>query len=214
MYTEIPSAQAGAAGVNGGTSSPADFSGVDTILVGLTSVGGETVSDSHSNTYNVVTSIGTLKIYIAENAITSASMTFTLSGTGINAAAYFVGFSGGKLSGAEDQSNTHTYAAQTSEQPGSVTPTQDNELLFLALSMDQDPGGGFVITVDSSFESPMPGNGIGGGVIGVSWKIQTSAGAENPTMSWTNPVSGESAIATFFAEPDAENIILMGDGLT
>jgi hypothetical protein len=205
-------------GTNGGTSASTDMTGADTFVVVLITADVETVSDSEANTYTLVKSQGTIRIYVARNATSSNSMTFTVSGTNIFTAAIFLGYSGGKLSSPiEDQTNGANYSGQTSNQPGSVLPTQDDELIVCTVATDADPGGSFTINIDSSFTpDPMLVKDLFGGGCFVAYKIQMSAGAENPTMSWTNSVSGSSAIASFFSEPvePPEDVVLMGDGLT
>lgn len=81
-------------------------------------------------------------------------------------------------------------------QPGSVTPTEDNELLFTCVG---DAITDTSLAIDSSF-TILDELALVGGVafsLGTAYKIQTSAGAENPTWSWSPNARAGTVIATF-----------------
>ena len=104
-----------------------------------------------------------------------------------------------------DQENGATLtSAGTSHQPGSVTPSEANELVVTGIGFASEATESNV-TIDSSF---LPGTMV----IDVDWsqvtdgdhfgsalayKIQSSASAENPTWTWTGSNRAVAAIATF-----------------
>lgn len=167
-----------------------------------------TLSDSKGNTFTGLTKqpitnlLSTRLFYVAAPSVGS-SHTFTVTSSGGNSYSSVACLA---LSGTHatpfDQQNgaTHT-PATTSGQPGSVTPTVDNEILVTAIGFDD---GESSATINSSFTiaDQINANPNWWG-IALAYKIQTTAGAENPTWSWTGSVRATSAIATFKASAGA-----------
>lgn len=184
--------------------------GVDTtganlmVLLALAQpVTGVVVSDSKGNTWTPLTAqqngvaTGT-RFYYCLNPIVGSGHTFTVSATGTFPAVIVQAWNGAHAFDAENGANQ---AAGTTLQPGSVTPAEDNELFVTGCG----PGGGGVVTnaVDSGFTETADldenANAAGGAM---AYKVQTSAGAENPT--WTasggaGPAERAAVIATFTA---------------
>ncbi len=118
------------------------------------------------------------------------------SGVGISVSAY----SGAKVSGVFDQQNGTTSASTTvgTIQPGSVTPSEDSELVvtgFTGVSEAATINSGFTITDAAAVA---PGAAYANAM---AYKIQTSAAAVNPTWSVVTPQVAATAIATFKASP-------------
>lgn len=142
-----------------------------------------------------------VRIYYAENPTVSSPLTFTTSGSGIFNALIVAGFSGVKTSSPIDQHDGAILGSpSTSIQPGSVTPTEDNELIVAQLGYG-DPiadlaiNSGFSTPIHFPFES-----GVNFGV-SFSYLVQTSLGAVNPQFSWSGVGSDAGTnIATFKAE--------------
>lgn len=162
------------------------------------------ISDSKGNTWtalnNVVGNFGSnTTIYYAENPTVGTGHTFT---SGAFGSLCVSAFSGAALSSVFDQQTAGGSAAGgagTTVQPGSVTPTQDDELIISGVGGNQyaNPP-----TVDSGFTIPANQPTVDGVNFGstIGYLIQTSASAVNPT--WTVDGHGLTVtcnIATFKA---------------
>lgn len=192
----------------GATTASANFTGVNLIVVSQVSYTGApatTLSDSLGNTYlpltkQTSTGISATQLFYAVNPTVSSSMTFTGQNSGCDI--HVQGFSGVATSPFDQQNgNAVLTGGGTSQQPGSITPTVNNELLIVGeggYSSAGIPSNGDVnyTTIDA--------NGSGGAGVsfqgGLWYSIQTTAAASNPTISWTG-TNGDSevAIASFKA---------------
>ncbi len=195
-------------GANGGTTAtPIDTSGANLLIVMIADYGagsGGTLSDSKSNMWNALTvqmetSNSTRgRLYYAENAVVDSAQTFTYTGTGIYAAIGVMAFSGALTSSAFDQQNgdnTDPDPAGTTMATGSVTPSEDGEILVAGISLEIGPN---TISVDSSFTGLIQVNhGVNNEGLGMSYLIQTTAGAVDPTFSWSTNSQSAAVIATF-----------------
>lgn len=142
------------------------------------------------------------RIFYAENPTVGTGHTATLTGTDQFGSGQLSAFSGAATSSVLDQTNENLSFGSASVQPGSVTPGEDGELIVVHFTFDVGTGG--MPTADSGFVSPMYGDvGIGGTYLGsgVSYLIQTAAGAVNPTLTRVSGSSNNYAtIATFKAD--------------
>lgn len=202
-----------APGANGGTTGSIDTTGATLLAVVVATWQGgtdgtESVTDNKGNTYSKATlyphtSSPAVRLFYCVGGTVGSGHTFTYSDTNSYAAILATAWSGTATSSAFDQENgSNTGAAGTSRQPGSVTPTEDNELLISGLCWDGSISG---LGIDSSFtlldsQAYSAANNMGGAV---GYKIQTTAGAENPTWSWTSSVFSAADIATFKAAAPA-----------
>ncbi len=209
-YTLIDSLefQSTAGTTNDVTSGEIDFSGVDTIFVCVTHLGTVTngseayVTDSSSNTYTQAVSKedtfsgGQIEIWVAYSATVTSTMTFRLQNQG-SGTAYFsgvvMGFSGGLGSLPTDQTNSAAGVGVTSLQAGSITPSEDNELVIAALSGDIDTG-----NIDESYVHEGSIDGVASESLSMeaAYKIQTTATATNPT--WSFPSQNPAAVIASF----------------
>lgn len=175
-------------------------------LADYTPGSGEAFSDNKGNSYSALAASENTNVRAqfayAENATTGTSHTFSVSGTGIYPTLGAIACSGVKTSGSFDQQNgAVTGGASTTIQPGSVTPTENNELVLTGVCFGQAASVtvnlGFTEIADIAFSS---GNYF---QMGLAYEIQTTATARNPT--WTSGTSEEGAarIATFKAQPTA-----------
>lgn len=182
--------------------------GVDTtganllVLLALAQpVTGVTVSDSKSNAWTALTAqqngvaTGT-RLYYSVNPTVGTGHTFTVSATGTFPAVAVQAWRGAKAFDAENGANQ---ASGTTLQTGSVTPAGDNELFVSGCG----PSGGGVVTnaIDSGFTetADLDENATAAGGA-MAYKVQTAAGAENPT--WTasggpGPAERAAVIAAF-----------------
>lgn len=205
-YALVASVSA-APGINGGTTGSIDTTGADLLIVVIAEFDGGThtaPSDSKGNTWLELTTQADRgaqsTVFYAVNPTVGSGHTFTYAEASTYPAISAMAFSGANTSSPFDVENGATAASGTSIQPGSVTPNEDDELLVSGVCADSgnDTGMG----IDSSFllELSDPyggGNNMGGYA---AYKIQTTAGAENPTWSWTGGnLESTAVIATFKA---------------
>ena len=187
-----------------------DTTGADLIVVfGASIFGYATLTDSESNTWTSLTGQNHIgfyfgRIYYCVTPITSATHTFTYATTSFFPSLCVQAWSGVAAS-PFDQENGATYG-QFPDQPvvpGSVTPSEDDELLVTGLSWG-NAGADTVIGINSGFtvsDDEQMLTGQNGGAA-MAYKVQTSAGAENPEWSSTQNISNiTTAIATFKAAP-------------
>jgi hypothetical protein len=203
--TPIPAASfAASLGQHGGTTSGVNTTGANLIVVLISSdsANAKTLSDSKGNTWSAKTAYADfpatdneIRAYVATNPSVGPGHTFTVSGSNIFASIAVLSFSGAHSSGPFDQQAGQGVASGTSAQPGSVTPSEDNELLIAALTFEVSN----TISVNSGFTIAGQANLIGGVSYGIAaaYKIQTTAGAENPTFSWANACPSAANILTF-----------------
>ena len=173
------------------TTSAIDTTGANLIVAAIYYVTGASslaIVDSASNTWTPLTSRGgslIAKMYYCAAPTTSGTHTFSLDGNNSFSGIAVAAFSGANASPFEAESG----AAAT--QPGSITPAGDGRLFVTAWGRNDATtltiNSGFTIAQQTAYA---PGAGL---EVGLAYKIQTTAGAENPT---TNTDDG-SAMATF-----------------
>jgi hypothetical protein len=162
-----------------------------------------TISDSKSNTWTPRTAYtGALggsvsRIYYAENpGSVGGSHTFTATGATKYASIGILAFSGAATASVYDGENGATLLSSATIQPGSVTPSVDNEVLVSCLGRVAA-----FTSVGSSFVGELSVD-YGGGThfgLNVAYKIQTSAGAENPLWTCGGAGTLSAAMAAFKA---------------
>jgi len=204
MAFSLVSSVAAAPGSTGGTTGAINTNGANLLIVVISDFGGasqSTLSDSESNTWNELTllnfnSNARCTIYYAYNPNVGASHTFTYDVQTNFPTIMALAFSDADTAAPFDVENGAGVTG-TSLQPGSVTPSENDELLICGLTTANEEGS--TPSIDSSFIEELGiifGTGVNlGGFTG--YKIQTTAGAENPTWSWTTSVDAASVIATF-----------------
>jgi hypothetical protein len=193
------------------TTSPLDTTGATGIILVVSSYGvgapGYTIADNKSNGAPIDPSLfhttGSASVrlwyYLAPTVGANHTFTVTCSPSAEYPWIAVLAVSGLKLTTPLDQS-AQNGAAAASVQPGSVTPTEANELLVTGLGFYNVS----LPAIDSSFTLSQSATGGSGQYFpgGMAYKIQTTAGAENPTWSWTGGSTEAAAlIATFKAEP-------------
>ncbi len=191
---------------NAVTTSNIDCHLADLIVVSIQSYTGDSgtsgVSDSQSDAYSTAVTqaqsdcAGLLKIYFVHGSSFSSSMNFTATGSATFPAIQVQGFSG-SASSPLDQTNSASSGTTfvNSIQPGSITPTQDNELVVTNVFVC----GVRTWTVNDSFtitdQSTETANAEGGAL---AYLIQTTATAVDPTWSEGGAnVTPAAAIASF-----------------
>lgn len=177
-------------GVNGGTSGAIDSTGADLIIIMVACDGGgipaaSDISDSKSNTYveigtgDIATFCAGRAFYCASPSV-GASHTITVSKVNSAASIAIQAWSGAHASPfvSEDFNNS---PSGTTLQPGSLTPPEDNCLVFAGIAMGNitwdSINGGFTIASQAAFSG---GNNY---ACGSGYLVQTSAAAANPTFT-------------------------------
>ena len=185
---------AGAGGFTTGTLDTTGSSIIVAVLCNYTGVTGLTFTDNKSNTYTALANKnaeanGTVRIYYAVNPTVGSGHTFTIGGTLPGASLCVMAFSGANTSSPFDQQNG---ANSLVTQSGSITPTQDSELVVAGWGIGSVTS---APTIDSGFATVTFKADIVGQCYGaaMSYKIQTTAAAVNPTWS----ISGGCVIASF-----------------
>lgn len=146
--------------------------------------------DSNGNTWQHLTTYATgprIRIHYCFDPVVGAAHTFSVNTSGRSPSIAMAAFSG--AASFDQESGT-----PASQQPGSITPAEDNELLITAAS---DGSVGTGRTVDAPFSSNLTASIAGGGPnysIAMAYEIQTTATARNPTWNTaTNPVAAMAA---------------------
>lgn len=167
------------------------------IAVAYLADGAPVVSDSESNAWTAGTEYtsgagnGRLRLYWCANPITDANHTFTCIGSNSFHSMAVGAFGGSVDSTPVDGEVGAGSASATTQQPGSITPSINNCLLVSGVL--------YVGTADATINSGFTiGNTLGDASnfsVGLAYKIQTTAGAENPTWS-SNGAADRMAAAT------------------
>lgn len=215
---------AGSSDTNNVTTSSIDTTGATLLVAWIVfdfTAAEPSFSDNKSNTWTSLTiqSDGAAARgrwrYVA-NPTVGTGHTVTASGTTDFPAVCFLAFSGVAAASPFDvQNGAASSSAVTTLAPGSITPGQNNELVLVglgvagAISSLSIGGSGFTITDQVAFSS---GAAYGADA---AYKVQTTAGAENPAWSWTTAETCVAAIASFKAAAAAaqqQQLTLLGCG--
>lgn len=191
----------------GGGASPTttaiDTTGADLLIIAAAhaswgSVG--TVSDSKSNTWTALTTrnsdAGSIRLLYCQNPTVGSGHTFTTTGTFSSIGA--VGFSGSTSSPFDTgRESGAAVNAGTSVQPGSITPSVDGALIISVTSFANE--GVTSLTINSgfteAFELPTGAGQYYG--VALSYLIQTTAAAVNPTITLSATGYGATELAAF-----------------
>lgn len=188
------------------TTDPIDTTGASLIVVAVASYSSVTpsVSDSKGSTWTALTkymhgsSTTSMQLFYSKNPNVGSNHTFIVTGSGIYESVAVAAFSGTDTAVGIDGATGAVSGpgAVTTLQPGSVTPSEDNCVLVTALAVDSPAA---VLSINSGFTiAAQLGSGSGASYnLGIAYKVQTAAQAENPT--WTSDTAGlmAAAIAAF-----------------
>lgn len=189
-------------GSSGATTVAKDTTGANLIVLAIAfdQFRACTVSDSKGNTWTAGTlsnAAPSLQNFYCYTPTTDAAHTFSVSGgsggPGFSTIA-MLAFSGANTP-TSDQFHNNS-ASSTTVQPGSITPTLNNEVVVAAIAFNVAA----TQSIDSGF-TKTDGVGLVGGIaygLAVAYLIQTTATAENPT--WTIGTSGSlvTSITSYF----------------
>ena len=201
-YALINHVEAGL-GANGGTTGSIDTTGASFLVLNVSYYDpgtAPTISDSKSNTWSALTlqsSTGSSRLYYCASPSVGTGHTFSANGTGSYPSLQVLAFSGSHGT-PFDQQNGATSAGATSLATGSITPSEDNELVIAGLVHGDNTAG--AVSIDGGFTAYKnafsSGNNMGGGI---AYLIQTTATAANPSWSVTTSTQLAATIASFKA---------------
>ncbi len=195
-------------GVSDVTSSPINSAGATLLVVTVNTYGGAgfTVTDSQTNSWTLAVNIlngvdANVSIYYAWRALSpSAVHTITLHGSAIYAAFTFSAYSGTRTS-ADPLDRTGSAGSALNGQllhPGSITPTENGELIVTSLAGGQNAATPF--NIDGGFSTSDQISYTGGLRVAnaSAYLIQAEAGPVNPAWTWSiNGSSAGAVIASF-----------------
>ncbi len=196
---------------NGTNSSPAVDTTGATLLVAFVddeTAGAAAPSDNKSNTWSPLTSktgqFTTGRLFYVANPVVGSGHVFSNTGGTNFGSAVFMAFSGTATTSPFDQESGAGTSGATTLQPGSITPSQANCVLVTGVGF----GSTQTYSINSGFSTPLQTNfagGVGSGS-GMSYLVQTSASAVNPT--WTPTSSTEmAAVMASFKAPGGATVI-------
>jgi hypothetical protein len=197
-----------APGANGGTTDAIDTTGATLLVMVLSAINavglGSTPTDSKGNTWTPRTGYssggnGAVKTFYVENPIVGSGHTFTYSRASSFPVIMVLAFNGTVLTSVYDVENGAGQVGGTTLQTGSVTPSENNEVLIAGTGIE---GTGRTATINSSFTITDGIAGDGATRMGgyAAYLIQTTATAVNPTWTYSGAVTRVAAnIATFKA---------------
>jgi hypothetical protein len=195
-------ANAAAGSVDGGSTSVTgaiDTSGSSLLVVAALDDGSTTITDSKGNTWTLLNYIAAnhVGLWYAANPVVGSGHTFTVSTVGFSPIAVQA-FSNVKLASPLDGAGTGAAnAGSATIQPGSKTPSEDNCLLVTA---SMNFGG---VDNSTSFDSgftktdALPFAGGQNYAIAMGYKVQNTAGPENPTITWNASAGVGAQMAAF-----------------
>jgi len=195
---------------NDGTTTAIDTTGATLIVVainwysGITGVA--TFTDSKSNTWTPLTQqsgedVATTRLYYAVNPIVGSGHTWTGGGeNGAYSVIHILAFSGTHASDPFDQESgavTTGMGTVASFQPGSITPSEANQLFVTSMSAT---GTGSAVPAGYTGAAADFSGGVNIGS-GIAYKIQSGmAAAENPAWTWSNADSVAGVAMAAFLE--------------
>ena len=192
-------------GTSGGTSDAIDTTGADLLVVAVHEngyAGGTVPTDSEGNTWHALTlsrmnyDSSQVTFFYADNAVVGATHTFSYVRDNAYPSMSIQAFSGSLTASTPvDQENGATGFGDAAQNTGSVTPSENNELIVAAICMN----GAFTdLAIDLGF-AIQDEFGTSSYTGGSAYLIQTDLGAVNPEFTWTTTRNAAAAIATFKA---------------
>ncbi len=204
-------------GESGGTTSAINSSTANLLVacVAFASGGSITISDSKSNSWTAgqtaANGPSSLRLYYSVPTSVGTGHTFTIAGSPIYAAISVQAWAGAHAT-PYDQINNGAGDPVSSIQPGSVTPSDNGQLLITCMQNSGDTSDSGR-TLNSSF-TVAGQKGLVGSVsypVASGYYVQPTAAAINPTWSWSSGATQAVAlIATFKAGAGGGSTICMG----
>ena len=208
-----------AAGTNGGTTDAINTTDADLLIVIVHAWQPTPApSDNKGNSFTRLTNyrsgnFGSVEISYSKPTTVGSGHTFTAINNNSFLAITAMAFSGSKATSPFDVENGNaTTSTVTSRQPGSITPSENNELIISGIAWNGTGGGS--PSIDSGMTIAQSLQGSSGQMGGAgAYLFQSVAAAINPTWSWTPASEVGVAIASFKGAADTpKRLALLGVG--
>ncbi len=196
-----------AGGIASNTTTGIDTTGADLIVVFVNYYsnyfGSFSLSDSNGNTWTSLTGTDPAgqagcRFYYCLSPTVGSGHTFTQAGFAYHSMAVMA-FSGANTAGAVDQQNGASTAGASSLATGSVTPTEDNELVIYGCAGGTIAAGHDITAVDVGTLQHHVASATNTYAQAVGYQIQTTATARNPSFTCSASAKFSARIATFKA---------------
>lgn len=217
-FAHLVSVAATSSDNNSVTSSAIDTTGATLIIAEVADLAGAltTFTDSKGNTWNALTtytsSNSNSRLFWSSPSSVGSGHTFTATGSNSFPSIAVTAWSGAAASPFDQQNGNSASSGVVSISTGSVTPTQDNELIVAGIAANTVAGNTFSINSSLTIRAQITStNNISAGIATL---VQTTAGAINPT--WTAPapfLDVGVSIATFKAAATGGGPLIEGGQL-
>ena len=197
-----------AGGSGGGTTGDIDTTGANLIVGGWAYYAGASTlafTDSKSCSWNPLTlsdfsSVDNVfrLIWTTPSSVGSGH-NFSSSGSNVFGGLGVIAVSGAHASPFDQESVSPQGVSVAEGTPGEVTPTEDNELIVVGMSINNNADFATAVAIDSGFTILYAFNSGATYAHMLAYKIQTSAAPEEPLLTWTASSAGRLSIATFKA---------------
>jgi hypothetical protein len=197
-------------GANGATTTSTNTTGASFIAIQISEYDGVTFGTLTDNKSNTWTQLRVDKVsatvanytYYCSPCTVGTGHTFTYTKTGSFSVINVIAVGNTVTSSPIDQQSGTFNAAATSIQPGSITPTQNGEIIIATIATSNTGGAvainsGFVITDGIAFNA-----GVNQGAT-MAYLIQGAGTAVNPTFSWNS--SAPVAVTQFSVKASGSN---------
>lgn len=183
------------------TTNSIDTTGADLIVIGLAADDGynTTPTDSKSNTWTQVTNTYTqgnvrVRMWYTTPSSVGSGHTFSFSGSPLGTMFVAAFEDANQSSPADQQNGANAFASSLAT--GSITPTEDNELIIGLYGINST---GVPMSVDNGMIEINEVDFLAGNYYGgmMAYKVQTTAAAINPTFTRTNS-NGQAATVVSF----------------
>lgn len=217
MSYALVASVANSLGGTGGTTTAIDTTSANLIVIALSfySSNVPTLSDSKSNTWTALTTQGAapaIRLYYSYAPTVGAGHTFTVSGSGIYATLEVLAFSGAVSAPFDLQSGTS--GSGTTVAPGSVTPSQANEVVVYAAAGDPAATSDWTSVSVGTLQAHLAGLVSTYYSTAIGYSIQTTATAINPTFTnASSQTASAAALASFKAAAGGVLIVTAAPGV-
>lgn len=197
-FSLVTSSSAGSSNNNDVTTSAVNTTGSTLIVISIAvgNVTPTTPSDNQGNTYTQAVATGVsvrnTAIFYCKNPTTNSSHTFTYSQSSSFPSIYVMAFSGDVNTVGSTNNNS---GVASTIQPGSVTPSGDNELFVSSVATN----GATTYSINSSFtiQEKIESSGANYKNGAISYKIQTTGSSENPTWTFGTSIANACVMCVF-----------------
>jgi len=195
--TRIATVSAGSSDGDNVTTGAIDTTGALLLVACVARVGAATLTDSKGNSWTALSLTSYGGIYYSQPTSVGSGHTFSLASTGTFPSVAVAAYAGTNTTSPFDQqSATGDTGGGTTASTGSVTPSENNELLVAFAG-----GGATLSSIDASFTIRESVALVSSQhyACALADQIQTTITARNPTWTFSGATDGRASIATFRA---------------